>query len=575
MGQIQFRASKGAARQVGTQQAKNNVAWIVADTEDNSPEAIKEVEPGQPAYHRQVTQIAAHASNGKRFYSGKKGRCVDEFLSWLQRQPHVQCWFHNLQYDLGNLFNERLDDLDLPAVVGNRMIRARWRNVEFLDSYNLWRMPLKKLGEAFGLKKGKLDPESKEYLLRDVEIMRKAIGFIYDFCADYGIEKVPATLGGLCVQIWGNLGGENFQCAEDFAHSAFYGGRVELFDKGGEGNFLYTDINSLYPWSMTQAFPADYEWCGTTLPKFGCARALVEFPERIVAPLPLRVDDEIFYPVGKFVGNWTVAELQNLERMGGRIIEVLEAWGSNRGDYPYRKFVETIYERRKVALVAGNEPLATMLKLLMNNLFGRLAMRGKIGRSMLLTEDDQKNGCDGTAYGRKKLVEREIPLPEFTNYLHAAYVTGISRIRLVEFMEKIPKGNLCYADTDSLMFWSESDVPPFPISKELGEMKLEAVANKLRVVVPKGYIFGDEAKAKGVRRAHAEAALNGEEVFWESPFRLREAITYYDRGNSKRLSIWRRVSKTLALEYVKKREKGNLFLPPVFDCLRGENVRIS
>lgn len=550
------------------------VIWIVADTEDNSPEAIKEVEPGQPAYHKRVTQICARASNGKRFYN--KGN-VAEFLSWLQTFPHCQCWFHNLQYDIGNLFGDNLDDLDF-VLVGGRLIRVRWRNVEFLDSFNIWHLPLKKLGKAFGLDKGTMDVHAKEYVERDVDIMFAAIRFLYELADEFELEKVPSTLGGLCVKIWQSMGGFNFECTEEIAHESFYGGRVELFDKGGTGNFLYTDLNSLYPWAMTHAFPSGFEFYGTKLPKFGCARAIVEVPNCTVAPLPLRTDEkEILYPVGKFRGTWTIPELENLEKAGGRIVEILEAWGSETGDFYYREFIESTYDRRLKAQAKGDEALSLFYKLTMNNLFGRLAMGGEIGRTLLLNEGDKENGPRGIVFGRKQLAQVEIPLPESTNYIHAAYVTSIARVRLFEYLTKIPKRDLCYCDTDSVIFWSQSDVPPFYIGKELGEMKLEGKAERVKIVIPKGYQFGNFSKAKGVKQQFAEAALSGETVEYDSPFRIREAVTFFDRGNSRKLSVWRRVNKTLKLSYEKKREHpvDGSFSPPIFDLHKGENLRIA
>lgn len=584
LGKVSFLSSEDSANSISTVQVKDchkmkksheaKPVWIVADTEDNSPEAIKEVEPGQPAFHKRVTQICARASNGKRFYN--KGD-VAEFLSWLQKFPHCQVWFHNLQYDIGNLFGDNLDDLDF-VLVGGRLIRVRWRNVEFLDSFNIWPMALKKLGKAFGIDKGKLDVNSREYVETDVDILFAAIGFLYRLAAEFELDKVPSTLGGLCIKIWHSLGGSNFECTEEIAHDAFYGGRVELFDKGGSGNFLYTDINSLYPWAMTNPFPSGFEHYGSKLPKFGCARAVVEITDCKVAPLPLRTEEkEILYPVGKFRGTWTVPELQNLENAGGRILQIDEAWGSDKGEFFYRDFVETTYSRRLDAQAKGDDALSLFYKLTMNNLYGRLAMGGEIGRTLLLKETDAAGGPRGIVFGRKQLAQVEIPLPETTNYIHAAYVTSLARVRLFEYLRKIPKNDLCYCDTDSVIFWSESDSPPFPIAKELGEMKLEGKASKVEIVIPKGYKFGEFAKAKGVKQQFAELALRGETVEYDAPFRMREAVTFYDRANSHKLSVWRRVSKTLKLAYEKKREHPTTgqFDPPIFDLHKGENFRIA
>jgi hypothetical protein len=193
----------------------------------------------------------------------------------------------------------------------------------------------------------------------------------------------------------------------------------------------------------------------------------------------------------------------------------------------------------------------------MNNLYGRLAIGGEIQRSCILTED---NFDKGIPYGSKNLMPYNMPLPEFTNYLHAAHVLSYGRVRLNQFMRKIPPQNLIYCDTDSIIFFCKGDLP-FPANKDLGEMKLESWGGQCVPYLPKTYRFDETYKAKGVPKHKAKEFIETGEAHFELPFKMREAIRFYDRENSRKLSVWRKVERIRAAEYDRKKIKGRFFLP--------------
>ena len=116
------------------------------DTEDNSLEL--EYEGDKPNYNKKPLQFAGISFSGEKFFTKSR----EKFLCWLESSEDKIFYAHNLQYDLGNLFSDSLNELDI-IMVGSRLIRVSWRGKEFRDSWNLYPMPLKKLGDAFGLKK--------------------------------------------------------------------------------------------------------------------------------------------------------------------------------------------------------------------------------------------------------------------------------------------------------------------------------------------------------------------------------------------------------------------------------------
>ena len=560
---------------------------IVFDTEDNSAELRQKKKSG---FLKQVTQIAAICSNGKRFWNTGD---VKQFLKWCHEQGESgqDLWAFNMQYDIGNLCNNGSDlhlyDFDL-MLVKSRFIRGKLQGLNFYDVGNIagagnsvgklgLAVHLPKFGfnydekefasfpkreqekyEKFrGMSKAQLF-RNKEYVFRDCEIPMRWLKFVEEQCLDMGIEYIPATLGSLCCKAFAAGDGGNWHEATDDSRNAIMGARVEIFNNGGKGRIAYTDINSLYPWAMTQLFPEGFERL-EKLEGYGIAAIDVEVPEMRVAPLPWRDEnDRLLFPVGKFSGVWTIHEIKNAISVGAKVLKIHWIMGSKGGHAYYRDYITETYRKR---LLAETPAESLFWKLLMNNLYGRLAIGGVISRSLNLTEE---NKSKGKPYGTKCLLDYQMPLPEFTNYLHAAYVLSYARIRLFSFLTKIPPDDLIYCDTDSCIFFCQGEIP-FPVNKELGGMKLESWGCRAEPILPKTYIYETEKeityKAKGVPKKFAKVFITEKCAEYDAPFKMRESITFYEQDNKRKLSVWRAVTKDLNAVYDKKRKNGKYFLP--------------
>lgn len=527
--------------------------WIVFDTEDDSKELL---ESGKSGFDKQTTQIAAIAENGDRFYNtGQRG----EFFNWLNTRKEKYIYAHNCAYDLGNLVADNLDALDT-TMVGGRLISARVGRFSFVDSFNLWPMSLKKLGEAFELEKletGSMATD-RDYVYRDCEILHRAMSFVWDFTREIGLSHCPPTLGGLCVKTWKHWGGENIHDSHELAKKAYYGGRVELFkQKSQTPNVCYTDINSLYPYCMLNEFPTALEpWTEDRLPRFGVADVTVKVPKSDYPPLPYRDEDgRIRYPYGKFRGCWTIAELMDLVEHGGEIVKIHDMLGTDDGHRPYDTFVRRLYQMR---LDSTSEAEKLFFKLLMNNLYGRLGTSGVISRTVWQNE---RNRDDGVPYGDKVLVDYAMPLSEETNWCHAAYITAYARLELLRYLRLIGPERMIYCDTDSCIFDSPDRTIPFPIGKQLGQMKLEGWESSAEAWCPKNYRYGSKYKAKGVPQRLAEQYSTTGLASFDLPFKMREAIRFYDRKNSRKLSVWRQVEKRRQGVYDRKILKKGRYFP--------------
>lgn len=558
----------------------DNFNFLVFDTEDDSKELMQ---AGKSGFDKRVTQIAAITAEGKRYYN--KGD-IAAFKTWLIRQPEKFIYSLNIQYDLGNLFADELDKLDV-VMVGGRTIRATWGKKVFVDVFNIWPMSVKKLGEAFGLKKLETDDmaNDKEYVYRDCEIIRQAMLFAWRFVSGMGLSYLPATLGGLCVKLWKHWGGENVHDTSELSREALFGGRVELFRQHDlSGEIAWTDINSLYPFVMQNKFPGVLEACGTQLKDYGIATVTISQPETEIVTLPFRnASGRILYPWGKFKGTWTIAEINEAVANGATIDKVWEVMGTNDYIIPYSTFVNRNYNLR---LESTSEAERLFYKLLMNNLYGRLGTSGVIGRSVWQNE---RNKFDGVPYGDKVLVNYSMPLSEETNWAHAAYVTAYGRIETGRYARKIGARAMIYMDTDSTIF----DCPglsrgreaiPFATGSKLGEMKIEQRCGicqekyvgetckthngfpvdhwqACETFAPKLYQVDNIWKAKGVPVKHAQKFIKTGHAEFDLPFKMREAIRFYDRQNSRKLSVWRNVSKFKRTPYDRKKLVDGQFFP--------------
>jgi hypothetical protein len=529
---------------------------LAFDTEDNAPELQAK---GIDGREKELTQVAAIDFGGTEFHN-RKGA---PFLKWLERRGEgCVAYAHNLQYDLGNLFRDNLDDLDM-RLVGGRIIGAKWRNVQFRDSMNIWPCALKSLGEAFGFRKLEMDIHSKAYVMRDCEIVVKAMKFLFEMCEAYGIRKVPNTLGSLAVQLWKSLGGENPYNDCLFCREGLYGGRVELFRPEANGDLTWTDINSLYPSVMLDKFP-DVSAEHNDLCEYGVAGVTIKIPECFVAPLPYRRDDgSIYFPIGTVSGVWTCHEIRSAVDNGAEILKLHDCVGSNVGQAYYSKFVRHFYRER---LKTDSPAKKLFYKLVMNNLYGQLGMKGFIQEVQPI-----QDGKSGILFGNRMLVERRSNLPNHVNYLHAAHVTSYGRLKLLEYLRKLDR-RMIYCDTDSTIFTGES---PFECGNELGQMKLEAKGEHCECFLPKTYVFDDDYVAKGVPKRCAEEFIKTGRADYFAPFKLREAIRFFDRDNRRPLSIWRKTGKSMNAVYDKKDLRAGIYYPKLHVEANAEQLSLT
>lgn len=401
--------------------------------------------------------------------------------------------------------------------------RARWR---FLDTVRLLQMPLDKAAKTFGYE-GKLvwdlaTDEDNEgwipYLGEDCIQLHKVMMKYHHLVEERLKAEVKISTAGTAMSYFrrNHLRTSIPRVAEthDFVRQAYFGGRVEVFRRQGDG-LKYYDINSSYPTSMLLPLPSGpcTPWEGPVPEKLaqgktGFVQADIDIPDDIdIPPLPVRHEGKLMFPVGRLRGIWSWAELSRCQ-------DYVTNWGQS---YWYdsspilASFVHALYTFRDRSRDDYDEGLATISKWLMNGLYGKFGMNRERTRLILASQETPPEGAwpaDGTPespiWYATQVIDQPYIIPQI-----AATVTAYSRVLLLDFMLEAKKrgGDVYYCDTDSLV----TDIT-MPLGTRLGELKQEYGDNLTGYFVgPKMYALleptGEEhVRAKGFSRADQSLA---------------------------------------------------------------------
>lgn len=530
-----------------------------------------------------VTLVALAKEDGTTKVWHKAG----EFRAWCDRNtdqaPVVIC--HNLEYDLVNEFGAYYPYLNLTYLKG-RLIIAKYNHITFLDSFNHYRMPLKKVGEAFGLKKLDFDIYSEEYVAMDAFIPVKAMTFTRDYLQSIGGELGP-TAGSSAVSVWLHMTeGEYLTGPYDtpWLRQGYAGGRTELFASESLGRPIYDahgeivdrhpdikgfDVNSMYPYCMLSEFPMLWGEDPGLLKTKGMAEVTVSVPrDEYIGPLVWRDErGRLVYPVGRFRGIWTYDEIRYAELIGAKVIKVHKAVGGSYCERPFDEFIHVIYGKRKASQNAAEREV---LKIILNSLYGKLASKSTITRvvskhHLLKTGSKRLDEVTWIDHNRG-LLDYHTPQQRYVNVLWGAIVTANARILLTKYLRQVPPEKLIYCDTDSI-YCNNHDLP---ISTELGGLKLERQAKVMRVIQPKAYQIDDFYKAKGIPKPRlneqGDVEINYAKDFiedglaeFEAPVRFRESLRLKDGVPNK----WIKRHKAMKTKYTAKGLSGTRYFPPV------------
>ena len=423
--------------------------------------------------------------------------------------------------------------------------RASKHTFKFLDSFRLLPMSLEQASKSFGFA-GKLshdlalredDPKWETYLKRDCEALYEALAQFQSLLTDKLQGEMGITAPSSAMKLYrrkymghgktpamipqhrhfkecADRGGACDGCMHAWIRRGYYGGRVEVFRPRGEG-VSYYDINSSYPRAMLEDMPGgEVRQFGPTkgvdaFAKFehsaiGFVECTVDIPDACyLPPLPHRDErtGKLLFPVGRFSGVWSWAELRLLFNplVQGTILNVKRSVWFERKNL-FFDFVKELYAYRDKTDPHYEEGLALLSKLMMNALYGKFGMNED--RKEILVLGPGEHPPEGATFPRLEngdddvtsqvcYVEKRVSPPYIIPQI-SAQITALARVRLWHFMADVLRqgGRLYYCDTDSLI----TDLDNLRCSSELGELKNEYPGERLSVelVGPKMYLLEKE-----------------------------------------------------------------------------------
>lgn len=508
-------------------------------------------------------------------------------------------WFHNGgRFDVVNLAVAILrgelaglvESYDLRTIDGT-IIEARLKlvglkkMVRIGDSFRLMPYALDQLGKGLGLDGKDYVPDEfksdmgrykrehedayRKYhkrdtllLLRVLETFRANLAKL----AEVGNLRLTCAATAMAVFRTGFLGEDIVTPGKkerDFTRLAYQGGRTEYFGDGDlrsgtratyDGVSTY-DMNSQYPRMMRDnLFPVSRGF-HTTRERLmrddegrirpGCYRASFWQKHGHIAIIKPKMG-----PVPAKEGAWsgethaTYIELREIEEHGGRVVLHEGVVYRDRDMKPiFREFVEKLYAWRLLAASAGDEAMKTVVKLIMNNLYGkfgqgesgeRVAMLTPAEVLVLVTGEHPAVVRELEFFEGAYTIEEEIQVPHAFPAI-AAFITAHARLALL-----YPANHLgvryIYGDTDSVH--TQDPMPAELVSQsELGSFKLEDQDTSKQYAGRKLYrdIGSGKIRAKGIpKKAHDARLFNAaaeEGTPWKAPYQAPMGIRSATRKN--------------------------------------------
>jgi hypothetical protein len=196
------------------------------------------------------------------------------------------------------------------------------------------------------------------------------------YSAGYLAEKFLIN-NGMCFPAFHSIP----YAVQDMAYRSSVGGRFEMLTRGFIGHANLYDINSAYPHKIANLPDlAEGRWLArrSVLPdaKLGFFEVEANISDTKRVPLfPFKANGVVMFPSGRFRTYVTLAELLACE--SDAYYKIRSSWQfvpDNPDHYPYKDFVESLYEKR-LALKQRGDPLQLPLKVVMNSFYGKTGQK--------------------------------------------------------------------------------------------------------------------------------------------------------------------------------------------------------
>lgn len=496
-----------------------------------------------------------------------------EFVSALRSHARKRYTFfaHNAEFDGTAVLWESGEDFRIHYVndvydCGYWKYGESDRNAQLWDTVRLTAgMSLAMLGDAIGLPKYPTpktllgeddwrqswvcDEHSQRecvecYNLRDAEIVWAYMNALRDW-TEGNLITLRRSLPGIAMELWKTWDAGNQQTLAgsetiELSRAAHHGGRCEVFKYGVVPWIKTHDIRSHYGWLLAtmelpdcttltyRRGPLDFDNIADAL---GVVEATVDVAQQHIPPLPAVYDSHVYFPVGRFKGQWSIAELANAVEHGVTVARVHRATWTHKAFRPFNITASALLNSREDAL-ARDDSRQLIFKLLINSIVGRLAMRDAQVRRIYrrwrpgLTPDELRGyeleSSANAVYACKEV--GQTVHSKTSNVMWAALITAAGRIKLYDHLLQAG-ASLAYCDTDSVH--CTTTIPTGPNMP--GQLVPKGEYQRGIYVGPKLYHLSDddgrsETRAKGIPRSAAEQYINDGHTTFQRSLSVREAI---------------------------------------------------
>lgn len=459
------------------------------------------------------------------FYDGSHYRhfwgndCVDRFFKFLGRcKRKYLIYAHNGgKFD----FHFMLKYFDENCmIIKSRIVKWKYREHEFRDSFAILPVPLSSLGSVYNKKEidyTKMNASSREENKKEIlEYLRYDCFTLYSAIEKFKEmfpERNYLTIGMLAIKKLKDL--HEFERGDEVYDNDlrpfFFGGRNQAFQTGiVRGSFKLYDVNSMYPHVMRK-YRHPVSVGHNIKSSITSKTAFARITARNENALPLRGDDgrlAFDKKYGEFFAS--IHEIEVAEELGLlRIEKVHEAYEFHKYS-TFDCFVDTYNILKIDAERTGDKLGRTFYKLLMNSAYGKFAQNPAEYVDYKITQDSVQPSDDGWTLSESfyDIFLWERPRPGkigYNNVATAASITGAARAELLRGIAS--SDTPLYCDTDSIIA-KNVDVE---LDKErLGAWKIETTGNKVAIAGRKTYCVLDDEKC--VKSASKGVRLTPEEI---------------------------------------------------------------
>ena len=486
-----------------------------------------------------------YTKGGGTWVNPKWLRFVDapSFLQWIESRTREKTrsyvFGHNLHFEstvLNLSYHMPKMGWEISrAIVESPPFILGWRKgnktIEFLDTGNWWLHSLAKIGESIGIPKLPFPDRVEtmevwdEYCKNDVEVIRKACLYWFEFIKRYDLGGFARTLAGQSYKAFRHrfmkheIFIDDHERAMELGRSAYHGGRTECFFIGKlKGPVYCFDVNSMYPFVMANnPYPVKKITYGR-VPTVGDLRKWVD-EYSIVADVEIETDEPLYallhnhkivFPVGRFRLALTTPDIRTAIAKGH--IKRTFAFAAYEQEFIFSRFVNEIYRLRQAAQKSGDDVMTYNLKILLNSLYGKFGQAGRVWELIERVDDlnvevwEEIDAVTGILYSWRKfggIIQcKQQHAESYESFpAIAAHVTAFSRALLWKLFLKAGLENVFYCDTDSL-FVNEAGkrrLTSICDRTRLGALKLEKVFDWLTVYGAKDYQSSKGRVCKGVK----------------------------------------------------------------------------